>query len=382
MSVEDLKKVFVFVGEASGDLQGAFLVREIKKIRQDIKFVGAGGHSMRSEGVDVFLDSTSMGVIGPWNAIPKIPQMLSMFNKAKKKLLEDKPDLTILIDSPAANMRLGKFAKLNGLRTLYFFPPSAWYSSTERVKNIANAGDYIIPVFEYNVKTYKKAGLEFNYFGHPLVDIVSEKMSCSSQDLSLDPSKINIAFLPGSRLQEIDSLLPVFVKTMKYMTSKRDNLHFLIPAAFPHVEKRISRYLKKSQGLSYTICQGGAYNVFKHSKFAVMASGSATLEAAIAGVPMVVVYKLAWPDWLIGKMFVKVPFFALPNLIVQKKIVPEFLQNEVNPKRIANEVFSVLDDSNKREDILKNLQDVKNSLGTGGVIKKLAEFVCSLPELK
>ena len=372
------KKVFISVGEASGDLQGAFLVREIKKINPNIDFIGAGGHRMREEGVDIFLDSTSIGVIGPWNAIPKIPKMLNMFNAVKQRLLEEQPDLTILIDSPAANMRLGCFAKKNGLKTLYYFPPSAWYSCSERVRKIACAGDYIVPVFEYNVKTYQNAGLNFNYFGHPLVDIVSEKLSSIKDDLKLDPGKTNIAFLPGSRLQEIDSLMPVFIKTMKFMNRERKNLHFLIPIAFPHLKKRILRYLKKHSDISYSVSSGGAYNVLRHSRAVVMASGSSTIEASIAGVPMTVVYKLAWPDWIIGKIFVKVPFFALPNLIVQKKIVPELLQTEVNPKRITREVFSVIDDNEKRAQMISDLDEVKKSLGVPGVIKSVAEFISQI----
>lgn len=370
------KKIFISVGEASGDLQGAFLVREIKKINPNIDFVGVGGHQMREAGVNIFLDSTSIGVIGPWNAIPKIPRMLKMFNSVKKRLLEEKPDLTILIDSPAANMRLGRFAKQNGLKTLYYFPPSAWYSNSERVRKIACAGDYIIPVFEYNVKTYKNAGLKFNYFGHPLIDIVLERLSNIKDDLKLDPEKINIAFLPGSRIQEIDSLMPVFVNTMKLMSHKKKNLHFLIPVASPHLKTRILKYIKNNSNFSYSLSYGGAYNVLRHSKAVVMASGSSTLEATIAGVPMTVVYKLAWPDWIIGKIFIKVPFFALPNLMAQKKIVPELLQTDVNPNRITEEVFSMLDDTERRNKIISELEKVKISLGSVGVIKSVAEFTC------
>ncbi len=373
------KKVFILAGEASADLQGAFLVREIKKNKTDVVFSGVGGCRMREEGVNIFQDTSSIGVIGPWNAIPKMPLMIKMFNQVKRELISFKPDLTILIDSPAANMRMGRFARENGFKTLYYFPPSAWYACTERVCKISQVADYIVPVFEYNTRTYTKAGLPFYYFGHPLVDIVAEKLACSgSRKDCFPPDKINIAFLPGSRLQEIDSLMPAFVGTMKLMASQRNNLHFLIPVAFPHVKQRISKYLKSDPGISFSLVDGGAYEVLKYSRAAVMASGSATLEASIAGVPMVVVYKLAWPDWIIGKMFINVPFFALPNLVVQKKIVPELLQTEVNPERLAKELFEITDDTDKRTRMIADLQDVRRSLGESGVIKSVSSLICDI----
>ncbi len=370
------KKIFILAAEASGDLQGAFLIREIKKINSDIIFGGVGGPRLREQGAQIWYDAAIFGCIGPWNAIPKIPMFLSFIAGIKRKILEWSPDLIILIDSPAINMRIGKFAKQKGFKTVYYFPPSAWYSSAKRVTNISQAADYIIPVFDFTVATYEKAGVKYRFFGHPLRDIVEEKLSLIPSDSSLPFGKVYIALLPGSRKQEINALMPVFLQLMQILDRERGNFHFLIPVALPLAKPLIMKFLKKISQTKYTLIEDGAYSAFKKADIAVMASGSATLEAAIAAVPMIVVYKLAWPDWILGKLFVKVPFFALPNLIMQRQIVPELLQEQVNPERLADEVLkNISNDAGCRDKMLSDLKEIKESLGRGDALPAIAKFI-------
>lgn len=371
------KRILILAGEASGDLQGAFLIKELKKLNDNFVVSGIGGRLLKETGADILYDTTSLGVVGPWNAISKIPYMLKIFSDIKKYLLDYRPDLVLMIDSPALNMRMGKFAKAHGFKTLYFFPPSAWYPSVERVRKVASVADYIIPVFDYNVKTYESSGVPYYCFGHPIVDVVAAKMK-EQGPIDLPEDKIFVAFLPGSRFQEIKSLMKVFIKAMRKIFFVKKDVFFLIPAASKDIRLLIEKDLKSVCDIPYKILDGGGYGALKHSSAAVVASGTATLEASVIGVPMVVVYKLAWPDWIIGKLFVKVPYFALPNLILQKRAVCELLQTQVTPERLLKEVLSILDDSSKRAEILSYLLEVRKTLGEPGSMAKIASFVNSV----
>lgn len=369
------KKVFILAGEASGDLQGAFLVKELKKLRGDIEFAGIGGRLLKEEGVDVICDTTCLGVVGPWNAILKLPFLFWKVEELKRWLLDYRPDLLVMIDSPALNMRMGKFARAHGIETLYYFPPSAWYRNSERAAKISAVSSYLVPVFDYQVKTFEEAGVPFRHFGHPILDVVAEKLRTMG-GLDLPEGRKIVAFLPGSRPQEVNSLMKVYIRTMRAMLLKRSDLFFLIPASSPDMKALIERYMAPCSDIPFRIVEGGSYLALSHASAAVTASGTATLEASVLGVPMTVVYKLAWPDWILGKLImIKVPMFALPNLVLQKKSVPELLQTEVNPERIMDEVFRVLDDSPERTKMLETLAAIKRSLGEEGAVRRIAEYL-------
>lgn len=337
---------------------------------------------MKEEGVELLYDTTSLGVIGPWGAIPKLPFLVKLMNRFKKRMLEIGPDLTIMIDTPAASMRLGRFAKAHGLETMYYFPPSAFYSNTDRALCVSQITDHIIPTFAYTVDVYKKAGVPFRYFGHPLLDVVLEKLEevPSPAQLGLPGGKTFVAFLPGSRPQEINSLMPLYIKVMRQLLEKDRSLHFLIPVAMPKVRSMIGRYLSSCGELPCTVLEGGSYAALKYARAAVLASGSASLEAAVAGVPMAIVYKLTWPDWCFGKLFVKYTFFGLPNLIMQKKVVPEFLQLEACTENIVPYISGMLEEGERRRNALADLDRVRETLGEPGVISRVADYAVRILE--
>ena len=373
------KKIFIMAGEPSGDLQGSFVIRELKKIiDEDIIISGMGGDLCKEQGVELICNSmSSMSFVGPWHALGKIPFLIKCWHIIKRKLLEFKPDLVFMIDSPAWNMRIGKVAKRAGFKTVYYFPPSAWYRDEKRAKSILSVSDYIIPVFAYNVETYKQFNLPYHYFGHPIVDVVNEKLSACTEDI-VPKDKTAIAFLPGSRKQEIDSLMKIFIKTMKMLMNKRENLFFVIPASCDKNKSLIESYLKDDT-IPYKVVTGGSYKAFKNARAPVTASGTATLEAAVSRVPMTVVYRLAVPDYFLGKLLgIKVPFFAAPNLVLQRKIVPELLQDEVNPERLTEETLKLLDDTPERNQMLKDLDEVKKNLGELGTVKNIAKFISEI----
>jgi lipid-A-disaccharide synthase len=373
------KKIMILAGEASGDLQGAHLAQTIMNI-MPYTFIGVGGPRMKETGVQLLHDSSGWGIIGPWHAIRKIPFLLSLVKNLKESILRERPDLLILIDSPAINMRLARFATGHGVKTLYFFPPSAWYPSVKRVTRIAQSVNYIVPAFSYSVKTYESAGIKAHYFGHPLIDMLGARKSRDDvlKELCLEEGTY-VGVLPGSREQEINALMPVLIQCMKALREKNGELKFLLPIATPALRPLITRYFNDEKDLA-TLVDGGAHDVMKISRLILMASGSASLEAAITGTPMIILYKLAWPDWCIGKLFIKVPFIALPNLIVQRKVVSELIQLEVNPERIVRDSMELLGDTKTREQMLRDLREVRDSLGEPGVLPRLGRFIVEICE--
>ena len=366
----------ILAGETSGDLQGASLAREIKKLDPSCVITGIGGPRMKQQGVDVIHDSSTWGIIGPWHAIKKIPFLFNLVRQMKKTILKVRPELLILIDTPSINMRLARFAKENHIRTLYFFPPSAWYPSVERARKIAHSVHYIVPAFSYTVKTYKTAGVEVNYFGHPLIDMVNRNSGREDilRTLNLDPQKEYVGIFPGSREQEISSLMPILVKTIEKLKEARSNLRFVLPVASPSFRPLIEHHLRGHEQ-DVTLLDGCSYEVMKISRAIVMACGSASLEAAIVGTPMIILYKLAWPDWFIAKLFIKVPFISLPNLILQREVVPELLQTEANPQKIYELALKLIDDTPERKKMIEDFQEVIHDLGEEGVVERIGRFV-------
>jgi len=378
------KKIMILAGEASGDLQGAHLTQMVRRFNPDFTFTGVGGPLMREQGVELMDESSAWGIIGPWHAIRKLPFLLGLVERLKKAIVKERPDLLVLIDSPAINMRMARFARERGIRTLYFFPPSAWYPSVERVRKIACVSDYIIPAFSYSVQTYLRAGIEVNYFGHPLIDMIDtgQGMDGSLARLGLSEDVPYIGIFPGSREQEVTSLMPVLVDTMHRLREARPGVEFLLPVAARPLRRCIEASLNSRRGdrLPVHLYDGLSHEVMKVSRLILMASGSASLEAAIFGIPMMILYKLAWPDWCIGKLFIKVPFIALPNLIVQRKVVPELIQMDANATRIVHEALPLFDDAPERRKMIEDLKEVKNLLGTPGVLERIGQFVAHVGE--
>lgn len=377
------RKIMILAGEASGDLQGAYLAQMIKKLDSSCMITGIGGPRMMREGVEVIHDSSAWGIIGPWHAIKKIPFLLNLVVQMKKTILDMRPDLLILIDTPAINMRLARFAKAHGIETLYFFPPSAWYPSAERAHRIAQSTDHIIPAFSYTVRTYENAGIKVHYFGHPLIDMIDRDSPREEvlKKLHLDNHREYIGILPGSREQEITSLMPVLLRTIGMLKKQRPRVEFLLPVACPSLRSLIMRSLRGSEN-EVKIVEGCSHEVMRVSRVMIMACGSASLEAAIVGTPMIILYRLAWPDWCIARLFIKVPFISLPNLILQRPVVPELLQTDANPSRISDMTLKLMDDSPERRKMTDDLREVLADLGERGVVERVGRYVVQLCEEK
>lgn len=375
-----MSTLVISTAEPSGDLQAAALAVELKRRHPEMRILGAGGHAMRGAGVEVFIDSTSWGVIGPSAAIGLIPTLLLAYRKMRKLLLEVRPDLLIVIDSPAAHYRLAGFAQRHGIKTMYYFPPSQWTRSSKRLHQIHQRVTSVVTAFRFNAEQYRKNGLEVGFFGHPLVDIIGPPpaLEQAQQALSLKPGRY-IALLPGSRTQELRYLTPVLLQAAALLRQCYPDVEFLIPCATPRLAPFLAQQLGTPPPFVHVL-QGQAREALAASRVALIASGTASLEAALLRIPHVVFYKGSSFDWTLYRLLrrlklIRVDRFGLVNLVLDEDVMPEFLQTTATPENLAREAMRLFEEGPERERMLECLDRARASVGEPGVVGRVADHV-------
>jgi len=371
------KKVMIFAGEASGDMQGARLARALRKFDNSLEFGGVGGPRMREEGIDILFDSTTFGVIGAIEGIMKLPVLLILYHRSKKALLETNPDLAIYIDTPAFNMRLARISKERGIKSVYYFPPSAWSGSVTRAREIAGLVDEVITAFKFTADTYDRGGVKHNYFGHPLIDTLHETIGTRDEvlaELGLEPGPRYISLLPGSRSQEIRIMMPILLESARRLYEKIPELYFLMPVAAPILKDRINQ-MTKNVGFPLKKYPRKVSKILSVSELAIMTSGSVSLEASALEVPMILTYRVRWLDWKLIKKIVKLKWCGLPNLILERDVVPELLQEKATWENICKLSEELLLNEEKRSKMIRDLKEVNKSLGEPGVTDRIARHI-------
>ena len=361
-------------GEVSGDVHGAYLVRELKKLSPDSYFFGMGGEKLLAEGVDIKHDITARGSIGFAEALPNAFPIFLIYRKMVDLLKKERPDVLILIDSQGINVPLAKEAKKLKIKTVYYIAPQEWLWGTPAgVKKIAGAIDLIVAIFEKEYASYKKAGANVVYFGHPLIDIVKSSVK-------KDPhSPPQIAICPGSRTQEIKGLFPILLKAAELIQREIPALKFVIPAATEEIYNKINTLISHSSLVisHLEISKGRTYDILSASDLAICTSGTINMEASILGIPNIMVYKLSPITYWIGKYILKImdklPYFSMPNILLNKKAVPELVMKNADPQKIADEALSILKDLARREEMAKDFSALRSLLGKPGVIQRAAK---------
>lgn len=375
-------KFFISAGETSGDVHGAYLVSEIKKLAPDSTFVGVGSDRLRSVGVDIRFDISSKGTIGLIETLPNIFSIYSTFLKVKELLLNEKPDAIILIDSQGFNLPLAEYAKSMGIKTIYYIAPQEWlWGKSEKTKQIAKTLDLIIAIFPKEFEAYKAAGANVKYFGHPLLDIVKATMMRDEARKTYCGSGVRnvIALCAGSRTQEINKVFPVILEAAKIIREQFPDAIFLIPAATTEIKNKINSIICHLTFLigHYAIVTDNTHNALIASDIAICVSGTINMEACILAVPNIMVYKLNPLTYWIGKNILKIDkkmkYFSMPNILVDEAMVPEFVQNEATAENIANKCLSMLKENQHLDN--KKLMAI---LGKPPVISKVAKAILSL----
>jgi lipid-A-disaccharide synthase len=370
------KKVLIISGEPSGDLHGAGLIRELKRINPDIEYSGVGGNKLKQEGMNLLYSIEKLSFMGFYEVLKN----LKVIRELKRKLLDfidhDKPDLVILIDYPGFNLRFAKEIKKREIPILYYISPQVWAWGKKRIETIKKLVDRMVVFFPFEEKLYKDAGVEVDLIGHPLLDLVKPALSKDEfqRKLKLTGKETLVGLLPGSRWQEIEKVLPVMVRACLILKKRFPDLKIAIGVAPNINQERLQIFLKKTN-LEAIILEDLTYDLMSYSDLLLATSGTATLESAISGTPLIVLYKTSLFTYLLAKTLVKIPNIGMVNIVAEKKIVPEFIQSEAKPERIAREMEKILTDKAEYERIRNDLSRVRDRLSEKGAYQRGARIV-------
>ena len=379
-----IKKIFFLAGEHSGDLQGSIVIRHLKKIMPDIEITGVGGKLMKEAGMTCIHSSDEMAVIGIIEVIKNFKCLKHIKSDIQNWLSANRPDMVVLIDYPDFNKLIATYAKSIGLHVLYYITPQVWAWRSGRVKDFVQVIDEAVVFFPFEVDIWSKAGTTVNWFGHPLVGkaVPSASKEEIRKKFGVTGEQV-IGILPGSRTQEIDYILPEILTAADIILKKYPKAEFLLPLASTIEESHVRSYLNLHPNLKVKIIRDKAYDVMEASDVCIVTSGTATLETAIIGTPMVVVYRTNWITSILTKYFIESEYIALPNVIANKRIVPELIRENFKANNTAYAAIEILEDKNVQARIREELKKVKESLGEPGAGERVAEHIANrLKELK
>ena len=376
--------IFIIGGEESGDSHGASLITALKGLMPDIKVEGMGGARMREAGLNG-LDSREVSVVGVVEVIEKLPTLWRAYTALKRRLAEGRFDAVVLIDFPDFNLHIAKAAKKLGVPVIYYISPQIWAWRPGRVKTIAALVKKMLVVFPFEVEFYKKAGVDVEYVGHPLGDRV--RCDLTSQEargqLGFDKDAPVIALLPGSRTGEVERILPIMLQAAKRIQDGlglgKKRAVFPIIAANSVSDDLLDKHLKEQEqgGLDAPIVRDNMYPCLRAADAGIVTSGTATLETALIGTPMVIVYRLSGLTYWIARVMVKGSYAGLPNIIAGRCIVPELMQDAAEPKAIADKILGILKDRPLRERMILDLKEMRGKI-TGGASERAAKAIKSI----
>ena len=381
IGVKTRRNIMIVAGEASGDIYGADLARAARTLDPDLHFLGIGGARMREAGVETLVDSADMAVVGLVEVLKHFDVIAAAFLKLKQILLTDPPSLLILIDYPGFNLRLAKVARRAGVPVLYYISPQIWAWRRGRVRKIARLVDHMAVILPFEVPFYEQAGVPVSFVGHPMLDLVAVATSRdeAAAGLGLDPSRQIVGLFPGSRRSEIERLLPVIAGAAARLKRRFPDIQFVLPLASTLGEDDIMPYLQAA-GIAALIRRERIHDLIRACDAVISVSGTVTLEIALVGTPMVIIYRLSPLTYQVAKRLVKVDHIGLCNIVAGETAVKELIQDEANPERVAAEIEKILTDGAYGTRIREKLATVRARLGGGGASANVARLILSLME--
>lgn len=374
--MEKQKHLIIVAGEASGDMHAASLVGAIKSLNPNVKFSGLGGGQMQAAGVELYENLVDFAVVGFIEVLKHFGEFKRIFNLILEKVDETKADAVILVDYPGFNLRLARAFKEKNVKVIYYISPQVWAWKENRVKLIQQFTDRMLVLFKFEEQFYAKRKISVDFVGHPLLDTIAVRAprEIFLQMVGFPQNKLTIGLLPGSRQKEVETLLPVMIKAGERLYRDNNKLQFLIMKAPTIAEEWLKTYTEQTS-IPIKIVSDQTYDGINACGICMVASGTATLETAILEKPMVVVYKTSLFTWALAKLFVKIPYIGLVNVVAGKKIVPECIQFDARPEKIAAELKAIFSDEIKIAEIKAELKKVRESLGEGGASHRAAEII-------
>ncbi len=367
-------KIFWIAGENSGDVHASMVIENLKQTGLSIQNYGIGGYRMQSKGFIALFPFKRFNVMGFFEVIKHIKFFQQVEKDIKKDFIKNKPNLVVLVDYPGLNLRIARIAKDLDIPVFYYICPQFWAWKHKRVYKLAEYTDFVASILPFESELLSVHRVQSEYVGHPVLEELNIEINREqfAKDNHLDLSKKWISFFPGSRISEIEKLLPIYLKSIKkfepsqytFLISKATNIKDHIISSIVESEKINLHEIKLITGYNHEL--------MKFSDFLVIKSGTSTIEAAILGTPFIICYKANYFSYLIGKKLVKIKYIGLPNILLEDKAVPELIQQEVNPNNIYSEVLHYLNDSHAYSDMQKNLNKIQMILGS----RRASEVTC------
>lgn len=374
-----MKKILIIAGEASSDMHAANLVRNIKAMDEGISFFGLGGDRMQHSGVELLENIIRLAFIGPGGLFKHYLKLKKIYNSLCNYINNNVPDCAILIDYAEFNLMVAKRLKSLGVPVIYYISPQVWAWGLWRVKTIKRLVDKMLVLFKFEEELYKSHGIDVTFVGHPLLDIVKPDAHKADiiKELDLSEDAKIVGILPGSRKNEIINILPIMLDSCSLISESLAHLmkvEFILPSA-PTIEETYVKEITDRRPLKIRVVKDYTYNALSICDCAMVASGTATLETALLGVPMVIIYKTNLLTYLLTRSVIRLPYIGLVNVVGGEKIAPEFLQYEAKPEEISQYLLNLLRDKNLAGSIKEKFLKVKESLGEPGASKRAANEV-------
>lgn len=369
-------RLLIVAGEVSGDLQAARLIRALKQRHPTVECFGIGGDALRAEGMEILTDARHMAVMG----LTEVLKRLFFFRRVFFNLLDEarkrRPDAVLLVDYPGFNLRFAERAHRLGLKVIYYICPQVWAWNRRRIPHMARMVDRLISIFPFEPDVFKGTGLKVDYVGHPFYDEAKAGLALPPPELPWSGSP-QLALLPGSRRHEIQRLLPSLLETVRRLRPFHPQLGVLIAAPSREIGDWVQTIADRHGGLpprTGIVCDRTS-DVLRTATAALVASGTATLEAGLMGCPTVILYKMSWPTYWLGRRLVHIRHIGMLNIIADRRICPEFLQTEANPDNLLTAIRPLLEDSDSRCQMIAGLTSVREKLGPSGASERAAEVL-------
>jgi lipid-A-disaccharide synthase len=368
-------EVFLSAGELSGDMHGAALLERLRLIRPGLTAWGVGGPRLAAAGQEQAAGVGQLSLVGITEVVPRLASIARLISRLKKELARRRPDVVVLVDAPDFNFPLAAAARALDLSVVYFISPQVWAWRRSRIRTLRRTVDLMLCILPFEERLYREEGVRATYVGNPLVDLVhpSAPPDALRVELGLEAGRPVVALLPGSRRTEVRALLPALRGAARRLAARPDRPQFLLPCASPALRPLLAPL--EADGLALRVLEGRAWDCLAAADAAVVASGTATLEAALVGTPFVVIYRVGALSHFIARRLVSVPWIGLPNLLLGEPAVRELVQGDCRPEAIAAEITRLLDDAQASFQLRARCAKVRALLGSGGAAARAAAAI-------
>jgi lipid-A-disaccharide synthase len=369
-------EILIVAAEASADLHAARALEELRRMRPEVRAFGVGGPRLRAAGLEALYPAEDLNVMGFAEVLPKIPRILEVLRGLRRAAEGRRPRVALLVDSPDFNLRLARHLKRLGVKVIYYVSPMIWAWRRGRARKIAKVVDRMLCILPFEERFYEGTGVSARFVGHPFAERALPGEAAGYRlALGLPAGRVTVALLPGSRRSEIARILPPMLEAAERIRILHPDVQFVIPVALTLSEDALRPALARHPGLDVRLVAGRADESVGASDAALVKSGTSTLETALMNRPMVVVYRMAWFTYWIARLLVHMSHFALVNILAGRTVVPELLQQEASPERMAAEIERLLADPVARQAQLDGLAEVRRSLGEPGAARRVAEEI-------